>query len=108
MGWIEASVMAFGSLGWISFGFMALRISGLKSSADEADMTRKAQTKELVKTKDLFLDYKERMIARLKDLENEINDLEREIELCVTPGSRRTILNSLLKKASAARRDSNK
>ena len=84
------------SIGWLAFGLIALRFSGVKRDRDKADIARDEQAKELKKITAALDDYRARMIARLKDLEDEISTLEIELNHCATPGARRNTLNRLL------------
>lgn len=94
-----------GGAGWLAFGIIALRFSGLKHDRDQADLARNEQAKELKGMTEAYKDYRQRMQARLEDLENEIEQLEQHIAESDGPGDRLTTLNRLLQKASGARRD---
>ena len=105
MSWSAFLLSALVGSGWLAFGITALRMSRVKKSRDDADRARKEQAAELLKLATKHTDYRQRLTLQLKDLENEIDHLEAELDNCDTPGARRNTLNRLLQKASGARSD---
>lgn len=105
MSWGTVALSLMAGSGWISFAVLSYRFNAVKRDRDLADTARKEQTKETRKVADIYEGYQKRQIAKLKDLEDEITQLEEELFLCDTPGSRRTALNRLLQTAGSARED---
>ena len=105
MSWSAVLLSALAGSGWLAFGLITLRMSGVKRDRDKADAARKEQAAELLKLATKHTDYRQRLTLQLKDLENEIDHLETELDNCDTPGARRNTLNRLLQKASSARSD---
>ena len=105
MDWVNGLLGGLAGAGWLAFGIIALRMSGVKRDRDKADAARKEQAEEAKKATTALADQKKRAAARIEDLENEIKQLETELDSCTTPGSRRRAINRLLQKASSARRD---
>lgn len=92
----------FSGSGWLAFGLMALRVSQIKTARDKAKALIDQQREELSSALADFEEYRRRLNKQLKDLENEIANMETELNRCNTPGSRRNALNRLLQKASDA------
>lgn len=105
MSWASVILSALAGSGWLAFGIIALRISAVKSARDSADSARESQASQLRLMAAAHEDFLLRQTLKLKDLENEIDQLEAELDQCDTPGARRNTLNRLLQKASSARSD---
>jgi TolA-binding protein len=79
---------------------MAVRLSGLKADAVDADHKRLAAEKQLRETAQQLASHQERTKQQLADLRMDIAELEHDLEQCTTPGSRRARLERLLSKAA--------
>lgn len=105
MEWSSAIMLALGGGGWLAFGLIALRFSGVKRDRDEADIARHEQAKELKTAIEAFAEYRKRQSARLEDLENEIAEYQKRLDECADPGDHRDRLNRVLQKTRDASRD---
>lgn len=105
MGWETIIGVALAGGGWLAFGLIALRFSGVKRDRDEADIARNEQAKELKEATEAFIEYRKRQSARLEDLEDEIAEYQERLDECAGPGDHRDRLNRLLQKTRDASRD---
>jgi len=84
----------------ITMVVMALRLSGAKTEAAEADRFRHIANKQLEETAHEFTEYKSRTMHQLANLRDDIVQLEMDLQSCGTPGAVRDRLERLLSKAA--------
>jgi len=77
---------------------LALRMSGVKADAMDADEKRRNAEKQLQETAREFATYRRNTKAQLAALHDDIADLELDLEKCTTPGARRSRIERLLSK----------
>lgn len=78
---------------------MAIRQSGIKSDALDADHARHSAEKQLQETSREFVTYRMRTQYQFESLRQDISELEGDLALCAGPGDRRRRLERLLSKA---------
>lgn len=76
--------------------FMGIRMSGLKSDAQDADNQRERAEEQLLTTAHELKSTIERDRAHFAALARTVEELEREIEKIAGPGDRRRMLERLL------------
>lgn len=86
----------------------SLRQSTLKDEATEAEHRRISADKQLAETSRELVEYKVRGRAQLRALREDIEKLEADLEICTTPGARRTRLERLLSKTEDRSHDDNR
>jgi chromosome segregation ATPase len=84
----------------ITVAVLALRLSGAKTEAADADRAKKVATSKLKETARELLSTKERSSRQLADLRKDIGALEEDLANCSSPGAARSRLERLLSKAA--------
>lgn len=80
---------------------LALRNGKLAAEIGLAAGRSSNAEKQLSETSKEFLEYKRRTDAQLVAVRGDVEELERDLEKCATPGARRERLNKLLGKLSS-------
>lgn len=80
---------------------LSLRLSGLRSQAEEADERRLDAEEKLTELTADFDGYRSRTEDQLEALRGDISELEDDLENCESPGARRARLERLLSKAAS-------
>ena len=81
---------------------MAIRISGRRADAIEADNARVIAEEHLKKLNSEYEEHRNLNTKHLNALRDDIESLEKDLDNCVTPGSRRRRLELLLSKVEKA------
>jgi len=81
---------------------LALRMSGIRTDAQDADHKREAAEKASQEAADALEDARTRHASQLEEIRREIGELEHDLEGCECSGMRRARLERLLSKAKNA------
>ena len=84
----------------ITVTVLALRLSGAKTDAADADRERHNANKQLEETAHELATYRNRTRQQLEALRDDITELEGDLASCATPGATRSRLERLLSKAA--------
>jgi TolA-binding protein len=84
----------------ITVAIMAIRLSGAKTDAADADRERHNANKQLAETAHELATYRKRTQRQFAALREDIEQLEDDLESCATPGATRNRLERLLSKAA--------
>ena len=84
----------------VTLAILALRLSGAKTDAADADRERHNANKQLEETAHELATYQRRTREQFKALREDIEQLEDDLDSCATPGATRNRLERLLSKAS--------
>ena len=84
----------------VTVALLAIRLSGAKTDAADADRKRHNADKQLQETATELATYKRRTREQFAAMREDIATLEDDLALCVSPGDTRNRLERLLSKAA--------